>query len=145
MGNNILGSASFQEDLDEYMKRRRELYGEIEGEGPEPVPNIMEIRGFVIWIFTIISYFVFILWTLLPRDFLFYMGVTYYPSKYVSSGFRRRIHKHTHTYTQQQILGTCFTFLYNHNRNSCHYCICWCKSKYHTTTQFHEYVYGCIF
>ena len=85
MGNSVVGRASFKEDVDEYMERRRSL-SESKSERKEEfavVPNITEIRGFVIWIFTIISYFVFILWTLLPRESLIYMGVSYYPSKYV--------------------------------------------------------------
>ena len=84
MGNSLVDSASFKEDVDEYMKRRRSM-SETSGrkDTGESVPNITEIRGFVIWIFTIVSYFVFILWTLLPRDSLIYMGVSYYPSKYV--------------------------------------------------------------
>lgn len=46
------------------------------------VPNSTEIRGFVIWMFTITSYAIFLLWTSLPRSTLLYFGVTYYPSKY---------------------------------------------------------------
>ena len=94
MGNSVASRASFKEDVDEYMIRRKSssskrMYERKEFERKEEsetfavVPNITEIRGFVIWIFTIISYFVFILWTLLPRESLIYMGVSYYPSKYV--------------------------------------------------------------
>ena len=131
MGNSVAGRASFKEDVDEYMERRRSL-SESKSERKEEfavVPNITEIRGFVIWIFTIISYFVFILWTLLPRESLIYMGVSYYPSKYVHLFLLFTSHTPKRD-TYYQILGTRTTFIHYHHRNPHHRCICRSQSKY---------------
>ncbi|KAJ1404617.1 PIG-P [Ochromonadaceae sp. CCMP2298] len=40
------------------------------------------IYSFVGWISTIFMYLVFLVWALVPKKMLYYIGVTYYPSRY---------------------------------------------------------------
>lgn len=40
-----------------------------------------EAYGFVLWILTFFTYIVFMLWAFLPTQWLFDIGVTYFPSK----------------------------------------------------------------
>ncbi len=40
------------------------------------------IYSFVAWIATFVVYIVFFLWAVLPYDFLYHYGITYYPSRY---------------------------------------------------------------
>ena len=40
------------------------------------------IYSFVAWIATFVVYTVFFLWAILPYDFIYQYGITYYPSRY---------------------------------------------------------------
>ena len=44
--------------------------------------NQTEVYGFVLFLFTFVSYAIYIVWAFLPEDTLHSIGFTYYPSKY---------------------------------------------------------------
>ncbi len=39
--------------------------------------------GFVLWLTTFVTYGLFLLWAFVPDRILHWVGVTYYPAKYV--------------------------------------------------------------
>ena len=82
-------SRVLMDDMENLVFRRRRSRSRAVSaeEGSVPVPNTTEIYGFAIFCFTIISYGIFILWAFLPKSLLWYVGVTYYPSKYWAIAF----------------------------------------------------------
>eukprot|EP01089_Gocevia_fonbrunei_P021630 TRINITY_DN8476_c0_g1_i4.p1 TRINITY_DN8476_c0_g1~~TRINITY_DN8476_c0_g1_i4.p1 ORF type:complete len:147 (+),score=10.36 TRINITY_DN8476_c0_g1_i4:31-471(+) len=48
---------------------------------PEYKGAEIEVYGFVCWILTFVAYIAFLLWAYLPPEWLYSIGITYYPSK----------------------------------------------------------------
>lgn len=46
--------------------------------------NPTEVYGFVLWISSAVAYIIFLAWAFTPEEVLHSVGITYYPSKYVS-------------------------------------------------------------
>lgn len=47
----------------------------------------MEVYGFVAWIATGLTFVAYVLWAFLSEEWLEWLGVTYYPSKYWATAF----------------------------------------------------------
>lgn len=51
---------------------------------PESRPALsVEVHGFVIWISTFVAIFCYVFFAFVPDEHLQYLGITYYPHKYV--------------------------------------------------------------
>ena len=115
---------------------------------PPSTTGLTEVYGFVLWMTTFVIYVVFILWAYLPEEVLVSMGVTYYPSKSVSSFSSASaslpvlllvsdfmcVCVCVCVYVCMQMVGPCSSFLLRHAARVCPGALCWLQHVPHQSS-----------